>query len=302
MSRVSRRRFLQISAAVTAIPSAAFAAPAEWRGFAFGAEVSIKLYGGTFDTQIALDKAVQRMIDLEKLFSIYDPESAVSELNRSGILFNPPDDMSRLLAHVDFVHEKSSGLFDPTVQRIFEAKAQEIPFTLRTAMSSTGWNRVSHDRQSIRFPDPKMGVTFNGIAQGFITDEVRNLLSSEGFFKTLVNIGEYAVGDRQARIGIADHQGNLFEVAELRNQAIATTSPDGYRFRDGSSHIISPDGRNLELKWKTVSVVADSAVIADGFSTALALAPDLGLARKLRDANLVKRVYLQHSTGEIVTV
>ncbi len=300
MSKISRRRFIQVSAAMVVMPSAAIAAPVEWRGFAFGAEVSIKLYGEGEEAKKALDGAVSRMIALEKMFSIYDPDSLVSQLNSSGVLANPEPEFSRLLAHVDFVNLHTDGLFDPTVQRIFEAKAQEVTFTLRTAMASTGWHRVSHDEHSIRLPDPKMGVTFNGIAQGFITDEVRHLLSEHGFKKTLVNIGEFSAGDRLAKIGIADHNGTVFDIAEIKNEAIATTSPDGYRFRDGSSHIISPDGRAIEPKWKTISVVAETAVLADGFSTALALAADTTLAKKLRQLNLVKRVYLQQKNAEVI--
>lgn len=302
MSRVSRRRFLQISAATAALPSAALANPVEWRGFAFGAEASIKLYGSGIDGQNVMDAAIERMIELEKMFSIYDPDSSVSRLNRDGALSDLPQDFARLLNQVDFVHERTSGLFDPTVQRIFEAKAKEVPFTLRTAMSSTGWKRVSHTQNSISFPDPKMGVTFNGIAQGYITDEVKTLLAAKGFDKSLVNIGEYAAGDRQSKIGIADHKGNLLEIAQIRNEAIATTSPDGYRFRDGSSHIISPDGRNVQLRWKTISVIAENATMADGFSTALALAPDVQLAKRLRQADLVKRVYLQENAGKVITL
>jgi len=302
MTRVSRRRFLQISAAMAVAPSVAFAKPLEWRGFAFGAEVSIKLFGAGSEAQDVLDAAVARMIALEKMFSIYDPESLVSKLNIGGVLANPPPDFVRLLKQVDLVHNHTDGLFDPTVQRIFEAKAREIPFILRTAMSSTGWHRVSHDERSVKLPDPQMGVTFNGIAQGFITDEVKRTLIERGFEKTLVNIGEFAAGERVSQIGIADHDGKIFRIAKIQNEAIATTSPDGYRFRDGTSHIISPDGRSVEPKWKSISVVAKNAVLADGFSTALTLAPDTELAKRLLSSDLIKRVYLQNRNGSVQTL
>jgi len=302
MTALPRRRFLQIAAAALASPTVAYAKPAEWRGFAFGAEVSIKLFGDELDSKQALEEAVSRMKELEKIFSIYDPQSELSKLNAGGSLNAPSVDFVKLAQHVDLVHHETDGLFDPTVQRIFEARAQKIPYTVLTAARSTSWHRVSHDANRISFPDPQMGLTFNGIAQGYITDEVRKLLEAKGYTKTLVNIGEYAAGDRLSKIGIADHKGKLFEVAEIKNQAIATSSPDGFRFRDGSSHIILPDGRDIEPLWRTVSVIAESATMADGFSTALALAPDAQLARQLKQKALLKEVYLQSKDGEVTII
>ena len=145
-----------------------------------------------------------------------------------------------------------------------------------------------------------MALTFNGIAQGFATDRVREVLSNHGFEKALVNIGEYAAGDRTARIGIADENDQIFDIAEIQNQSIATSSPGGYRFADGSGHILSPSGRMTKPVWKTVSLVAEKAVFADGFSTALVLAPDTGLAEQLKADGFVERIVLKDDENRII--
>jgi len=147
-----------------------------------------------------------------------------------------------------------------------------------------------------------MALTFNGIAQGFATDKVRQILDVYGFTQSLVNIGEYSAGDRNVRIGIADATGQVFEVTELRNQAIATSSPAGYRFTDGSGHILHPQSPPTDPLWDTVSVTADEAVFADAYSTALVLSPNLNLARELKEQKRVNGVVMRGRTGAVTRI
>ena len=101
------------------------------------------------------------------------------------------------------------------------------------------------------------------------------------------------------RIGIADIEGSVLEVTQLKSGALATSSPDGLRFSDGSPHIRRTDGRNLPLRWRTVSVEAGTAAMADAYSTALVLTPDTGLAERLKSTGHVRSVLMQENTGEI---
>ena len=58
-----------------------------------------------------------------------------------------------------------------------------------------------------------VAMTLNGIAQGYITDHVKQILAEHGYKDTIVNMGEYNAGDGLARIGIAGSDGNVFDVA-----------------------------------------------------------------------------------------
>ena len=199
------------------------------------------------------------------------------------------------------VYESSNRLFDPTVQPLF-MKYSGVRSEIEGNKSLTvGWDKVRHTENEIHFGEPGMAITFNGIAQGYATDVVKSLLKSRGFDQTLVNIGEFAAGKKLARIGLADDTGKVFEVQNIIDQAIATSSPGSLSFENGGTHIIRPNGGLKSASWKTVSVIAELAVLADGFSTALCLTENTDLAVDLKSRGLVQRVILQ-DIDNVVTI
>ncbi len=301
---ITRRRFLAIAAfSAGSIGALTGKADAVWRGRAFGADISIALHGPDAGRDTALAAARDTISRIEHLFSIYDPGSQLSVLNRTGRLTMPPE-FARLVQIADRVHAQSDGLFDPTIQPLFAAK-------LRVAGSGQalgeeiwnriGWRHVRFDDREIAFTQAGMSITFNGIAQGFATDRVAETLSSHGYDQAVVNIGEYRVGDRAAAIGVANQAGDMLAELQLKNQAVATTASDGFMFADGSGHILAPGRTDEQPAWKTVSVVADTAAVADGMSTALALSPDDQLALRLVKGDIISTAIMQRLDGKVVT-
>lgn len=282
---ICRRRLLAItSAALVASPARA---DTIWHGRAMGAQASIRLAGQGAET--ALAAAVDTIRRMESLFSLHDPSSALSRLNRLGLLHMPPE-FSALVAQIDRVHDVTNGLFDPTVQPLWAARAQGVPpHGLRT-----GWHLLRRDGHDLHLPGG-MGLTFNGIAQGFATDRVRRVLSSHGFDDVVVNIGEYAVGRSPARIGIADLDGTVLSQLTLTDQAVATSNPDALRFSDGTAHILDPNSRLSAPSGLNLTVVADTATVADGLSTALALDPQPVIVSKILALDDVRDVIVHRS-------
>lgn len=293
---LTRRRFLSVVAATSVAGVAASFAPVRtnWTGRAMGAEVSISVGAAGRAAEVALDAARDTIQRMESLFSLYDPSSALSRLNREGKLVMPAE-FARLVGIADRIHGLSGGLFDPTVQPLFTALATSAQLP---SFNLIGWKKVEIEGRTIRLGKRGMALTFNGIAQGFATDRVSEVLKAHGFDRVLVNIGEYRVGSSPMSIGIADHDGKLLAQAELHDLAVATSSPLALRFGDKRAHILSPKGAQQSPYWKTVSVVAPHAAEADGFSTALALTADRGLARRLIRQKHVERVFLEGPDGE----
>ena len=124
----TRRRFLTISAAAAAMATsqgtAARAARAVWRGVALGAPASVVLAGITRaqarPVLASLEDALHR---LECIFSLYRDQSAISRLNRDGLLHAPPPEMLEVLSLAGALHDGSDGAFDPTVQPLWQALA-----------------------------------------------------------------------------------------------------------------------------------------------------------------------------------
>jgi len=313
MTSFGRRRFLKITVAssVAAIAPLGINSSASesvvWNGVVLGADASIKVHGEKADANFAIMTALKVIKEQEKQLSIYDPDSSLSFLNKTGFIQvekTKGASLHRLAVQSKIINQNTHGLFDPTVQPLFEvyAKANGTPAqaSLEKARALVGVHKVTTSNASkLIFKQKGMALTFNGIAQGFITDKVRQLLNEYGYEHALINIGEYSVGTDFAKIGIADTSGEVFDIASLRNQAIATSSPSGYRFPDGTSHILHPNGNRLLAKWDTVSVIAKNATLADGYSTALALTHDTKLAEKLVTDHIIQRAVFKDKSGRV---
>lgn len=257
---LDRRRFLAISAAFTCYPATAKATT--WRGFGFGAEISITLHGPSDIARPALLEAKNALKKIESLFSLYDAASALSELNATGFLKFPAPDFLALIQASDLAYRTTFGLFDPTVQTLWHARA-----TRASIVSQNDWSAVRFQPQEISLETGQQ-LTFNGIAQGYATDLVTEVLSRHGLTEALVNIGEFRSLGGDWRLGIADPEHGLLGTRTLSGRAIATSSSFAHSVA-GQSHIMH---HTRTPKWSTVSVEADTATAADSLSTALTLA------------------------------
>ncbi|GGF63115.1 thiamine biosynthesis lipoprotein [Mameliella alba] len=294
---MKRRRFLTISAAMALVPRGVAAEGRRWTGQALGAEVSITLFGPVAQTEAALTTCTALLQEIEAEFSLYDPASALSRLNRDGELPWPSPNMHFLMGLVGEMHRMTRGRFDPTVQPLWQALAGGGDVT--AARRAIGWQRVraSVDRIALA---PGQSLTLNGIAQGFATDLVTRVLEVHGFERALVQVGEMRGLGGPWRVGISDPDAGLVTTRDLRNRAIATSSPSALMLGD-MGHILDPLGEAAP-HWSTVSVEAGSAALADGLSTALVLA-DLDEVRRVKAETPGEiRVLLVDAEGNLRTV
>ena len=302
---ISRRRFLSIAAAASGIaisPKSFANDTSTWRGHAFGSEISIQLSGASNRRDAALNAALDTIRRMETYFSIYNPTSLLSRLNRAGTLRMPPE-FARLINQVDYVHQITDGLFDPTIQPLFTAqlKSNELSTDYEELVRDfIGWDKVEIDGADIRFPKKGMAITLNGIAQGFATDRVSEVLEAHGFTSTRVNIGEYRANDTTMKLNLHGYNSEPNSTIHITDGALATSEVNGFTFPDGSGHILSPSGQKPLGQWSKVSVHADTGTMADGISTALVLSPDDILARELLNQKNVRSIIMQSADGGVV--
>jgi thiamine biosynthesis lipoprotein len=302
---MSRRRFIGITAAASGMallpisfrPARAGEVTAElriWRGIALGADAVLQIH---HPDAAAADRLIECSIvevrRLERVFSLYQEESALSTLNRQGFLADPPTDLVRLLGESEGFSRLTDGAFDATVQPLWQLYAghfgQPDPdpagpsADARTAaLALVGHDGVDFDESRIAFRRAGMRLTLNGIAQGYITDRVAELLLSSGIERALVDMGETrALGCRPTgeawRIGLEDPSApeRIAKTIEIRNLAVATSGGYGTRFDAAGrfNHIFDPSSGLTSSRYLAVSVIAKLATTADALSTAFSLMP-----------------------------
>ena len=296
---ISRRRTLAIfaSAATSLVGSRSRAAEPprlfEWRGAALGAEATIRLYAHTAAHATgALDAAAAEIERLENEFSLYRPSSALSRLNRDACLLHPSLDMRHLLVEAVRFGKLTQGAFDVSVQPLWELYATHFsrhpedgsgpPAELvARAARLVDYRQIQIEPDRIMLPSG-MAITLNGIAQGYITDRVADLLRACGWTHVLADLGELR--------GVGAHpDGRPWTAAlpspldaphgrimvPLSERAIATSSGAATRFEANGRHhhLFSPASGRSANTYAAVSVAAERATLADAFSTALFVAP-----------------------------
>ena len=294
-SRVTRRRTLSLLAATAGLalvgPAAAKTpAPTRWQGSVLGARAQMLIHGlDERRAQRLIDIALAEVRRLERIFSLYQAESALVRLNRDGRLDHPPLELVALLDRARFWSAWSGGAFDVTVQPLWalyrdhfatsEASPAGPPLrAIEATRRLVDYRAIEIERDRVAFARPGMAVTLNGIAQGYITDRVAKLLRGEGLEQVLIDLGEIwalgsAPGNRPWRIGLAEPSpaekvGRLLEIVD---RAVATSAPAGTLFdRTGRfHHLLDPATGRSSRGPRSVTVVARHATDADALSTAL---------------------------------
>ncbi|APW48159.1 FAD:protein FMN transferase [Rhodoferax antarcticus] len=296
--KVGRRRLLLLAAA---LPLAAWrlnqtaeAAPLRWEGTALGAPASLVLYhaGDTQRAQAALTATLAEVARLEAMFSLFQADSWLSRLNREGRITGAPTEFQSLLGSALKMAALSRGVFDPSIQPLwslyfehFVVGGHSQPPTVtrvQQALSLVGWRGVRLAGDEVSLARAGMGVSLNGIAQGFITDRCSALLRQHGFSQMLVDMGEpralEAKPDGSAWIiGLGDPRepSRALHTLSVVDQAVATSGGYGTRLDAAGlyTHLINPRTGHTAPAKESVTVVAASATQADALSTALALIP-----------------------------
>lgn len=296
---ITRRRALVVLASTLAFPvmrAAAAEQTFEWRGTALGADARLLLRAESRQRAgEAIAACVAEIERLEQIFSLYRSSSELSGLNRDGKLASPSQDMVRLLHLSREMNRITGGLFDPTVQPLWELyadwyagdPAREAPpgEVVTEARTRVGIGKVRLETTGGIACDPGTRLTLNGIAQGYITDRVAELLRLRGWRHVLIDLGEVRALDGRPDGGawqVGIREGGL--ALPLSDAALATSSGEGLRLGHSGriTHIFNPLTGHSPSLWRSVTAGHASAAIADALSTAAFAAPPDHLARIVR--------------------
>jgi len=260
-----------------------------WRGVALGADACLQLHHpDPAESNRLIRLCLEEVGRLERLFSLYRPDSALVRLNRTGELADPPMDMVRLLSEAARFSRLTDGAFDVTVQPLWRLYADHFarsgadpagppPAATEAVRSLVDYRALHVEDDRISFTRRGMAVTLNGIAQGYITDRVADRLRAEGMTNVLVDMGEVlALGGhpdgRPWRVGLRDKDDDTRTsgMLDITDSAVATSSIQATRFDPAGrfGHIFDPTTGRCASGALSVTVKASDATTADALSTA----------------------------------
>ncbi len=311
--RLNRRRFIGITAAagLPLLPLHAARASSQlqvWTGAALGCDAVLQIY---HPDPAAARRLIAACLDeverLEQVMSLYRPGSALCRLNRDGALDTPPLDLVRVLAEARRYNAMSGGAFDVTVQPLWHTYAAHFAQpgaspdgpaaeTIAAAVARVGEDSLIIDPARLEFAKPGMGITLNGIGQGYITDRVVELLRANGVEHALVDMGKTrAIGGHpdggpwSAGLENPKAPGTCSEYVELRDRSLATAGGYGTVFDAAGrfNHIFEPWSGRTSWRWLSVSVEAATATEANALSNAFAVMPAEAVAPIVRARSVV---------------
>lgn len=241
----------------------------------------------------AIALAFSEIERIEQLMSSYESQSALSRLNqRAGEGFIEVDkELFYVISESIRLNKLSKGAFDITVAPLVETysfdKRVEEGFVLpskeeiKRKLHLVGSDKIIIDEKNtrIRFAIFGMKIDLGGIAKGYAVDRAIEVLKRRGINKALVNLGGniFALGNSRRgpwQIGIQHPtiKNRIWATIELNNQA-AATSGNYERFFDFQGkrygHIINPGTGRLVDNVLSTTIIAKSALEADGLSTAV---------------------------------
>jgi thiamine biosynthesis lipoprotein len=275
----------------------------ERRRPAMGAELHISAW--TTDEKNALaafDAVFAEFERLESIMSVWREGSEVQRLNAAAGQHAVPigRDMQRVLRDARQVSEWTNGKFDVTFGALsglwkFDHDQDDTvpdPAAVRARLPLVDYTAVDVDEHAgtAFLTRAGMRVHLGGIGKGYAIDRGVEILRSRGLRDFIIQSGGdlYVAGvrgDRPWRVAIRDPRGPVDRsIAALDlTDGTFSTSGDYERFfiKDGRRyhHILDPDLGEPARGCQSVTIVAESASIADGLSTGVfVLGPAAGMA------------------------
>ncbi|HEY1676161.1 MAG TPA: FAD:protein FMN transferase [Candidatus Sulfotelmatobacter sp.] len=259
--------------------------------FIMGTVFEIAAYGRSSNqTALAIDRAFQKIIDMDDLMSNYKPESPLSRLNRTAHFHSEkvPPDLYRVIQETINFSRMSDGKFDITVAPLVNLwkaalSGDSIPSesAQQQAQACVGYDKIElTPPHQITFHSSCLELDLGAIGKGYAVDRAAEVLRSFGIRNAFINAGGstiLAIGSPPGQTGwlvhLRDPSRKIDPTVTLTNQSLSTSeqSQPSILGHDSPGHIIDPStGKPLETDF-AVNVVAPTGTISDGLSTTLLL-------------------------------
>ncbi|MBR5046830.1 MAG: FAD:protein FMN transferase, partial [Eubacterium sp.] len=191
----------------------------------------------------ALEDATQSIKHIDELWSTGMENSQISMLNREKKMTVSPETYELIRRSVEF-HESTQGVFDISVYPIMRAwgftdQNYRVPSgeELKTLLSHVDSSQIlcGDDGKTVTLQDPEMEIDLGGIAKGYASDMVMDILRGHGVEHAIINLGGNVktLGSKPDgsdwRVGIVDPADESAYVGGVRMQDKAAITSGGYQ-------------------------------------------------------------------------
>jgi FAD:protein FMN transferase len=213
----------------------------------------------------ALENSFGEISRIEKLMSHFDPNSALSQLNRRG--YSEDKELYALISKSVEISKITDGGFDVTVGPLmnlwdFKAQTPQVPAAqqINHTLKNIGYKYINIDSNKNRIMIKKgIDIDLGGIAKGYATDQA---------IAVLVNAGGdiRAIGNKEWHIGLKNPRGNdILAAITVKNKAVVTSGDyERYFIKEGKRyhHILNPNTGYPADLCQSVTVIAPTATAA----------------------------------------
>lgn len=249
-----------------------------------------------------------RLDDLNAVFSDYDLESEVNGLHAKYeplVWTEISEDLYRVVKYAFEVSEKSNGAFDVSIGPLSKLwrkaiRHQKLPSAEEIIRAKEKVNyhsiNISNVSTHIQYDNPNIRMDFGGIAKGYALDQMAEVLYRNGIVAFLIDGGgDILTGASPPQKGGWEIELPSGELIVISNKAIAT-SGDTYKYLVNRgkkySHLIDPrTGYGIENS-PVVTVLADTAMKADSWASAISVMKDKERKRVILKENMDEYVYI----------
>ncbi|MFA6011352.1 MAG: FAD:protein FMN transferase [Desulfobacteraceae bacterium] len=288
--------------------------PVTFTGRTMGTVYHITVIAEDPGTLSALPEKIEdRLESINASMSVFDNGSELSRFNTrpKGDQFCVSDSFMKVFREGQNLYRMTGGAWDGTVATLVDLwgfgpqpRTHTLPdgAAIKKNLAVVGFSKIEvRDGHCLIKTVDGLELDFGSIAKGFAVDEIAELLMALNIHNYLVEIGgEVRAGGKKNgklwKVGINTPRPDapvdqVITAIELKDRSIAT-SGDYRNFRTDNgknySHEIDPGtGWPINNNVAGVSVIADTAMFADGLATALMV---MGETKGLALVNTLDRV------------
>ncbi|MBB4596481.1 thiamine biosynthesis lipoprotein [Xanthomonas arboricola] len=215
-------------------------------------------------------------------WSRFREDSLVSEIARAnrGGRFRFPVEAHRLFDLYDELHAATAGAVDPLIGRDLELLGYDrhyglvpAPMAERAAYRRPRWEHDVSRQGCLLTSSAPLVIDVGAAGKGLLVDLIGDLLCDAGHSDHLVDASGdlLQAGDSALAVGLEDprYPDRVIGIANLKARALCASSSNRRRWGEGLHHILDArtgvPAQDIIATW----VVADEAMTADGWATAL---------------------------------